>query len=157
MLMSANVRDINLHAENDLGEGLPSYQAVIGGRSEADCLKLAQLDAQNTEEWDNNFSDGKSSNSTNKLASQIVRDRHIVPSNNCNKKFSSNGSISDIKGSSNELQDESFYSSRSTNTLAHSLQKKEPTTYVISNTRSCTLQLKSAGFVEIGSKKNKVK
>ena len=35
-------------------------------------------------------------------------------------------------------------------------QKREPTTYVISNTRSCTLQLKSTGFVEIGSKKNKV-
>jgi hypothetical protein len=154
--MSANERDINLHAENELGEGLPSYQVVIGGRSEADLLKSTQIDTYDTELCLTNPSAGKSSNTTNKLASQVVCDTHIVPSSNSNKNFSSNGSISNIKGSSNGLQDESFCSSKSTNNLAHSFQKKEPTTYVISNTRSCTLQVKSAGFIEIGSKKNKV-
>jgi len=154
--MSANERDINLHAENELGEGLPSYQVVIGERSEADLLLSTQINSYDTDLRVTNPSAGKTSNTTNKLASQVVHDSHIVPSSNTNKNFSSNGSISNIKGSSNGLHDESFFSSKSTNNLDHSFQKKEPTTYVISNTRSCTLQLKSAGFVEIGSKKNKV-
>ena len=116
MLMSANERDINLHAENDLGEGLPSYQVVIGGRSETDLLKASQKDTYNIDlpPVTNPSDDGKTSNTINKLGSQVVRDSHIVPSSSSNKNFSSNGSVSNIKGPSNALHDESFYSSKST-------------------------------------------
>ena len=39
MLMSPNERDLNLHAENDLGEGIPRIQVVTGGSIGRSILK----------------------------------------------------------------------------------------------------------------------
>ena len=137
--MSANERDINLHAESHLGEeGLPSYDEVVTG--------------------DKHFKEGKGLASSSETAE---RDNHIVPSYNKNNiiPHPNNNLNAESGESSNELHcvtnsDESKI--RNINNITNSLQQKESTTYVVSNTRSCTLRLKSAGFTEKGSKKNKV-
>ena len=166
--MSANERGIDLQTENDLGEGLPSYQVAIGERSEADRFKSNKEDS-------NGNSDGNIQNfqsygcNINELAlskpQTITSDiKHIVPSNNNTTTKSCNlgapnsapeSNLNDLKDHTNSNESQNILANISTKNLIPE-PKKEPTTYVISNTRSCTLQLKSTGFVEIGSKKNKV-
>ena len=146
--MSGNERGINLQTENDLGEGLPSYQVAIEEESRFDELK------ENKE------------NTNGKSDASFLKSNNGITNNNTKKTGSSGESVSDsvqkpkLNGSkdipnSNESQNVSAGFSAQ-NIIPGIEQKREPTTYVISNTRSCTLQLKSTGFVEIGSKKNKV-
>ena len=166
MLMSANERGINLQAENDLGEGLPSYQVAIGERSETDRFKINKEDSNGNSEG--NIQDIKiyGSNSDTLALSKaetISDNKHIVPSNNNTTKHCKTGApnsalesnLKDLKDIPNSNESQDILSNISTKNLVPE-PKKEPTTYIISNTRSCTLQLKSSGFVEIGSKKNKV-
>ena len=172
MLMSANERDINLHSKNDLGEdGLPSYhQVVIGGRREED---LCESNKENTTNETSGRRDDEillSSREENNakeltLLQQHMRDSPIVPPNkeNSDHPCGDNNSSKRNVEPSNELksitcctESYNFPSSLSTNNQSRQHQKNECTTYVISNKKSCTLQVKSAGFVEIGNKKNKV-
>ena len=168
--MSANERGINLPTENELGEGLPGYQAAIEERSESDRLKSIKSDAYG--DSDSSFlTHNHRSNIINGLelsTPNVINDsKHFVPTNNNPTKISSSSesaSDSASKSKLDELKDipnlnesQTVSPSISTQNIVHGLDlKKEPTTYVISNTRSCTLQLKSSGFVEIGNKKNKV-
>ena len=170
MLMSANERGIDLPTENELGEGLPGYQAAIEERSVSDRLKSIKADAYG--DSDSNFlTSNHRSNIINGLElskPNVINDsKHFVPTNNNPTKISSSSvsaSDSASKSKLDELKDipnlnesQTVSPSISTQNIVHGLDlKKEPTTYVISNTRSCTLQLKSSGFVEIGNKKNKV-
>ena len=83
--MSANERGIDLQTENDLGEGLPSYQVAIGERSEADRFKSNKEDSNGNS--DGNIQNFQSYGSNiNELAlskPQTISDiKHIVPSNN---------------------------------------------------------------------------
>ena len=177
MLMSPNERDLNLHAENDLGEGIPRIQVVTGGSIGRSILKSnnkeiifnhAEVNSKSLKEPVNN-------NETNGVAllSEEVKEKHIVPLQN---QINNNSAIKENKTIVTVPVDKLFkelpgeiksspsrnksFQGFGRNTFENNrdsppqLNNKQSTTYVISNTQSCTLQLKSVG---IGFKNNKVR
>ena len=177
MLMSPNERDLNLHAENDLGEGIPRIQVVTGGSIGRSILKSnnkeiifnhAEVNSKSLKEPINN-------NETNGVAllSEEVKEKHIVPLQN---QINNNSAIKENKTIVTVPVDKLFkelpgeiksspsrnksFQGFGRNTFENNrdsppqLNNKQSTTYIISNTQSCTLQLKSVG---IGFKNNKVR
>ena len=168
--MSANERGINLPTENDLGEGLPGYLAAIEA-IESDRLKSIQEDTYGNNSNNSILKSKPGIKNVDDLAGSkeknIIHSKGIVPTNNNPTQIgnssvrvtdsSSKSELDEVKDILNLNESQNVSPSISTHNIVHGLDlKKEATTYVISNTRSCTLQLKSSGFVEIGSKKNKV-
>ena len=176
MLMSPNERDLNLHAENDLGEGIPRIQVVTGGLIRRSVLKSnnKEIIVNHAEVNSKSLKEPVNNNETNGVAllSEEVKEKHIVPSQN---QINNNSAIKDNKIIVTVPVDKSFkelpgeiksspnrnksFQGFGWNTFENNQDSppqqnnNQSTTYVISNTQSCTLQLKSVG---IGFKNNKV-
>ena len=177
MLMSPNERDLNLHAENDLGKEIPRIQVVTGGLIGRSILKSndKEIIVNHAEVNSKSLKEPVNNNETNGVAllSEELKEKHIVPLQN---QINNNSAIKDNKiivtapvdklfkelpgePKSSPNRNKSFQGfGRSTfeNNRESPLQQNnnQSTTYVISNTQSCTLQLKSVG---IGIKNNKVR
>ena len=156
MLMSANEPGINLHSDNNLGPDLPSCQVVIGRRDDLEATSnkicITKTDARNR-----NINIGP-------LRRQKINEAELLPQlksycgnsfcNNLNEYRKTTEALNTTAGLKNNNESRSLPSNINTNNLCN--QQQECTTYVISNTSSCTLRVKSAGFGELGNKKNKV-